>query len=102
LERVHIGLDYFDASINRIAAWTIGARNTLKALLLALLEPQDALKQYEAEGDFSSRFALLEELKFMPFNAVWDYYCQQMGVPVGMDFMRVVKDYEKRELSSRV
>jgi L-rhamnose isomerase len=101
LERVHIGLDYFDASINRIAAWTIGARNTLKALLVALLEPLDTLKQYEAEGDFSSRLALLEELKSMPFSAAWDYYCEQKGVPVGMEFMRVVKDYEKKELSKR-
>ena len=101
LERVHIGLDYFDASINRIAAWTIGARNTLKALLLALLEPLDALKQYEAAGDFSSRLALQEELKSMPFSAVWDAYCLQKGVPVGMDFMRVVKDYEQNELAKR-
>ncbi|HEU0291255.1 MAG TPA: L-rhamnose isomerase [Anaerolineales bacterium] len=101
LERVHIGLDYFDASINRVAAWTIGARNTLKALLVALLEPLDALKQYELEGDFSSRLALQEELKSIPFSAVWDYYCQQKGVPVGMDFMSVIKDYEKKELSKR-
>jgi len=101
LERVHIGLDYFDASINRIAAWTIGARNTLKALLLALLEPLATLKLYEAESDFSSRLALLEELKSMPFSAVWDYYCEMKGVPVGMDFMRVIKEYEKKELAKR-
>jgi len=101
LKRVHIGLDYFDASINRIAAWTIGARNTLKALLVALLEPLNTLKQYEVEGDFSSRLALLEELKSMPFSAVWDYYCEQKSVPVGMEFMRMVKDYEKKELSKR-
>jgi L-rhamnose isomerase len=101
LERIHIGLDYFDASINRIAAWTIGARNTLKALLMALLEPLDTLKQYEAEGDFSSRLALLEELKAMPFSTVWDYYCEMKGVPVGMDFMRVIKEYEKKELPKR-
>jgi L-rhamnose isomerase len=101
LERVHIGLDYFDASINRIAAWTIGARNTLKALLMALLEPLDTLKKYESEGDFSSRLALLEELKSMPFSAVWDYYCEQMGVPVGMAFMQTIKDYEMTELSKR-
>jgi L-rhamnose isomerase len=101
LERVHVGLDYFDASINRVAAWTVGARNTLKALLVALLEPLDTLKQYEVEGDFSSRLALLEELKSMPFSTVWDYYCEQKGVPVGMDFMRVIKDYEKKELSKR-
>ncbi|HKY54816.1 MAG TPA: L-rhamnose isomerase [Anaerolineales bacterium] len=101
LERIHIGLDYFDASINRVAAWTIGARNTLRALLMALLEPQEMLKQYEAEGDFSSRLALQEELKSMPVSAVWDYYCMKKNVPVGMDFMSVIKDYEKKELSKR-
>jgi L-rhamnose isomerase len=101
LERIHVGLDYFDASINRVAAWTIGARNTLRALLMALLEPQDMLKQFELEGDYSSRLALLEELKSMPFSAVWDYYCLQKNVPVGMDFMNVIKDYEKNELSKR-
>ena len=101
LERVHIGLDYFDASINRVAAWTIGARNTLRALLVALLEPQEMLKQYEIDGDFSSRLALQEELNSMPFSAVWDYYCLQKNVPVGMDFMNTIKDYEKKELSKR-
>jgi L-rhamnose isomerase len=101
LERIHVGLDYFDASINRVAAWTIGARNTLRALLIALLEPRDLLNQFEAEGDYSSRLALLEELKSMPFSAVWDYYCLQKNVPVGMDFMKVIKDYEKNELSKR-
>jgi L-rhamnose isomerase len=101
LERVHIGLDYFDASINRIAAWTIGARNTLRALLMALLEPQETLKKLEIEGDFSSRLALMEELKAMPVNAVWDQYCQRKGVPVGMDYMTVIKTYEKKELSKR-
>lgn len=102
LERIHIGLDYFDASINRVAAWTIGARNTLKALLVALLEPLDTLKRFEAEGDFTSRLALQEELKSMPFSAVWDAYCQRKGVPVGMDFMRVIKEYEQIELAKRV
>ena len=101
LERVHIGLDYFDASINRIAAWTIGARNTLRGLLNALLEPSDMLKQSEASGDFSTRLALQEELKVMPAGAVWDYYCSKENVPVGMDFMKVIKDYEKRELTKR-
>jgi L-rhamnose isomerase len=101
LNRVHIGLDYFDASINRITAWTVGARNTLRALLNALLEPRQMLNQFEAEGDFSSRLALMEELKVMPANAVWDAYCQQKSVPVGMDFMRVVKEYEKKELAMR-
>lgn len=101
LERIHIGLDYFDASINRIAAWTIGARNTQKALLMALLEPLDTLKKLEIEEDFSSRLALMEELKAMPAGAVWDQYCQQKEVPVGMDFMKLIKDYEKKELSQR-
>ena len=102
LERIHIGLDYFDASINRVAAWTIGARNTLRALLNALLEPFDALKQYEISGDYSSRLALQEELKAMPAGAVWDYYCLQQNVPIGMSFMETIRDYEKRELSKRV
>lgn len=101
LKRIHIGLDYFDASINRLAAWTIGARNTLRALLLALLEPINQLKEIEASGDFSQRLALLEELKFMPFNAVWDYYCLSQNIPVGIAFMDVIKDYEKKELAHR-
>jgi L-rhamnose isomerase len=101
LERVHIGLDYFDASINRIAAWTIGARNTLRGLLNALLEPSDMLKQSEASGDFSTRLALQEELKAMPAGAVWDYYCSKENVPVGMDFMKVIKNYEGSELVKR-
>ena len=101
LERIHIGLDYFDASINRIAAWTIGSRNTLRALLVALLEPTAKLKQYEIEGDFSSRLAMQEEFKSMPFSAVWDYYCTKKNIPVGMDFMNVIKEYEKKELSKR-
>ena len=101
LERVHIGLDYFDASINRVAAWTIGARNTLKALLKALLEPVALLKQYEVEGDFSNRLSLQEELKAMPYNAVWDYYCEMKGVPVGMAYMHAIKEHEKQVLSAR-
>jgi L-rhamnose isomerase len=101
LERIHIGLDYFDASINRIAAWTIGARNTLRGLLNALLEPSDMLKQSEASEDFSTRLALQEELKVMPSGAVWDYYCAKENVPVGMEFMKVIKDYEKSELVKR-
>jgi L-rhamnose isomerase len=100
-DRVHIGLDYFDASINRVAAWAIGARNTLRALLVALLEPQEMLRNYELETDFSSRLALQEELKSMPFSAVWDYYCLERSVPVGMDFMHIIKEYEKRELANR-
>jgi L-rhamnose isomerase len=101
LERIHVGLDYFDASINRLAAWTVGARNTLRALLMALLEPRQLLRQYESEGDFSSRLALQEELKTMPVSAIWDYYCMQKNVPVGMEFMKAIKEYEQRVLINR-
>jgi L-rhamnose isomerase len=101
LERVHVGLDYFDASINRVAAWTVGARNTLRALLMALLEPLQMLTQYEIEADFSSRLALQEELKSMPFSAVWEYHCMQKDVPLGMDLMKVIKQYEQKELVKR-
>ena len=101
LQRIHIGLDYFDASINRVGAWTIGARNTLRALLVALLEPRDLLRQYELDGDFSSRLALQEELKAMPFSAVWDDHCLRQNVSVGMEFMHIIKEYEKRVLANR-
>jgi L-rhamnose isomerase len=101
LDRVHIGLDYFDASINRIAAWVIGARNTLRALLMTLLEPIEHMQQIEKDGDYTQRLALLEELKGLPFGAGWDYYCWQQGVPVGLGFMDTIGDYEKQELSKR-
>jgi L-rhamnose isomerase len=101
LGRVHIGLDYFDASINRVAAWVIGMRSMLKALLIALLEPVGTLRQFERAGDGTSRLALMEELKTMPFAAVWDYYCLKHDVPAGMDWMREVKRYEKDVLSKR-
>ena len=102
LQRVYIGLDYFDASINRIAAWTIGTRNALRALLLALLEPKKLLNDYEQAGDYTARLALLEELKGLPFGAVWDYYCQSQSVAVGMDYLAVIKDYERHELAKRI
>jgi len=101
LERVHIGLDFFDASINRVAAWVIGARSTLRALLLALLEPVDRLRAMEVGGDYTGRLALLEELKGLPFGAVWDYYCLRQGVPVGLVFLDQIREYEKRVLSGR-
>jgi L-rhamnose isomerase len=101
LSRVHIGLDYFDASINRVGAWVIGARNTMRALLLALLEPIDQMRQLEVAGDYTRRLALLEELKVLPSNAVWDCFCLQQGVPVGIGFMDKVQDYEKRVLPKR-
>jgi L-rhamnose isomerase len=101
LGRVHIGLDYFDASINRVAAWTIGARGMIKALMLALLEPIAALRKLENDGDFTSRLALLEEARTLPFGAVWDFYCESQGVPVGGAWLAEVKRYEKGVLSKR-
>jgi L-rhamnose isomerase len=101
LKRVHIGLDFFDASINRVAAWVIGTRNMLKALLHALLEPTKKLQQAEAEGDLTTRLALLEETKTLPFSGVWDYYCVQQNVPVGAAWLDEVKAYEKTVLAKR-
>ncbi|MDD4870484.1 MAG: L-rhamnose isomerase [Kiritimatiellae bacterium] len=101
LDRVHIGLDFFDASINRIAAWVIGTRNMLKALLLAMVEPAEILRKLELKGDLTSRLALIEESKTLPFAAVWDYYCMKQDVPVGMAWMDEVKMYEKNVLSKR-
>ena len=100
LGRVHIGLDYFDASINRIAAWVIGARNMLRALLLALLEPP-AIRAAEASGDYTTRLALQEEAKSLPLGAVWNYYCETQGVPTGQDWLAEVKGYEKAVLRKR-
>ena len=99
-ERVHLGLDYFDASINRIAAWVIGARNLLRALLLALLEPP-AIRAAELAGDLTARLALQEESKSLPFGAVWDYYCESKGVPVGEAWLAEVRNYEKDVLVNR-
>jgi len=102
LGRVHIGLDFFDASINRIAAWTIGARAMIRQLLIAMLEPIGRLRQMEIDGDFTSRLAMLEELKAMPFGAVWDYYCLEHDAPVGIEWMVEAKRYESDVLSRRV
>jgi L-rhamnose isomerase len=101
LGRVHIGLDFFDGSINRIAAWTIGTRSMLKALLAALLEPIDRLRRVEAEGDLTSRLALLEEQKTLPLGAVWDYHCLAQGAPVGPAWLDQVKAYERAVLLKR-
>ena len=92
--RVHVGLDYFDASINRIAAWAIGTRNMLRALLIGLLEPP-AIRQAEQAGDLTARLALQEEAKSLPFGAVWDFHCQSQGVPVGAAWLDAVRDYER-------
>lgn len=101
VERTHIGLDFFDASINRIAAWVIGVRNMQKALLKALLTPIDKMMKIELDGDYTSRLALTEEYKTYPFGAVWDYFCEKNGVPVGTAWLDEVKQYEKDVLSKR-
>lgn len=101
MNRVNVSLDYFDASINRVAAWVIGARNTHKAVLRAMLEPVEALKKAELEGDFTTRLAMGEELKSYPFAAVWDYYCEMSGVPVRDAWLKEVEQYEKDVLSKR-
>ncbi|TXC90568.1 L-rhamnose isomerase [Metabacillus litoralis] len=101
LDKVMIGLDFFDASINRVAAWTIGTRNMIKSLLNAMLVPNEHLKQLQEEGNFTERLALIEEFKTYPFGAIWDYYCEQMGVPVKEAWLEDVKKYEKDVLSQR-
>lgn len=101
LGRVHIGLDYFDASINRIGAYVIGSRATQKCLLQALLEPLPALRRYEAEEKGFERLALLEEAKSMPWNAVWDMFCMRNDVPVGEEFIAGVEEYEAEVTSKR-
>lgn len=101
LDKVSIGLDFFDASINRIAAWTIGTRNMIKALLYAHLLPHEHLKQLQEDGNYTERLALLEEFKTYPFGAVWDYYCAKMEVPVGEKWLEDVKQYEEDVLFKR-
>ncbi|MEC1523632.1 L-rhamnose isomerase [Neobacillus niacini] len=101
LDRVIIGLDFFDASINRVAAWTIGTRNMIKALLNAMLVPNEYLKQLQEEGNFTERLALMEEFKTYPFGAVWDYYCEKMGVPVREAWLEEIRSYEAEVLSKR-
>ncbi len=101
LDRVHIGLDFFDASINRIAAWVIGTRNMQKALLMALLEPSKVLQNAEIKFDYTTRLAMQEELKTYPWQAVWDYYCYSKGLPVGLEWLDEVMEYEKSILLKR-
>lgn len=101
VERTHIGLDYFDASINRVAAWVIGTRNMQKALLTALLEPTSELCRLELAGDYTARLALTEEYKAYPFGAVWDEFCRRAGVPEREAWLGAVRDYERKVLSAR-
>ena len=101
MNKIHIGLDFFDASINRIAAWIIGTRNMIKALLFALLEPVEMLRKFENDGDYTSRLAILEDIKTLPFGAVWDFYCEKSGVPSDILWLKQIKEYEKNILSKR-
>lgn len=94
LERVHFALDFFDASMNRVGAWIIGARATLKSVLIALLEPRKNLQEFEDTGNYFARLALLEELKTMPFGAVWDYFCLKMDVPSGESWIEEIEHYD--------
>ncbi len=98
---VCLGLDFFDATLNRIGAWVIGARSVLKALLLAFLEPTEQLRIYEEEGNYFGRLALLEAFKMMPFGAIWDYYCLSKEVPLERSIIQQIHHYEKTELSKR-
>ncbi len=101
LDRVNIGLDFFDASINRIGAYVVGTRAAKKAFMYALLEPTAKLLSYEESEQNFERLALMEELKTKPFGAVWDYYCLKEGVPVGEDIISDIQQYEKEELKNR-
>ena len=101
LENTYIATDFFDASINRIVAWVTGLRNTRKAMLNALLQPVDTMKELEAKGDLSARLAYVQELKAMPFSLVWDYYCATKNASVGLEWLEQVRKYEKDVLSKR-
>ncbi|SDQ04523.1 L-rhamnose isomerase [Streptococcus equinus] len=101
LKRTAIGLDFFDGTINRIAAWVVGTRNTQKALLKAMLEPTQNLKDLENHFDFTSRLVLTEELKDFPYSDVWNYFCLKNNVPVGLDWFEEVKEYEAKILAER-
>ncbi len=101
LGRVHLALDYFDGSMNRVGAWVIGARAVLKALLAALLSPQGKLQEAEAAGDNFARLALMEEAKALPLGAVWDHYCAKAGVAVGVGLLDEVHGYGQAVLMKR-
>jgi L-rhamnose isomerase len=101
LDQVAVALDFFDASINRVAAWVIGTRNVRRALLRALLEPSGQLAEAEARGDRTARLALLEEHKSLPWGAVWDAYCERKEVPVGAAWLDAVRAHEARVLAAR-
>ena len=101
INRVHVGLDFFDASINRIAAWVIGARNTQKGLLLGLLRPLGKLREAENSGDYTARLALMEDSRSLPWGAVWDEHCRRHETPADGAWLDAVRDYEARVLAKR-
>ena len=101
-DRILLALDYFDASINRIAAWVLGMRNMQKALLAALLDPNEKLSALQEKGDFSQVLVLQEECKSLPFGDVWDEYCRRAGVPERADWFNAVSEYEQTTLSKRI
>lgn len=101
MDRIHLALDYFDASINRISAWVIGTRAVQKSLLYALLQPWELLKKYEEKGQYFQRLAFLEELKTLPFGSVWDYFCLKNNVPVGNNWIKEIEKYERNILKKR-
>ncbi|MDP8223951.1 MAG: L-rhamnose isomerase [Candidatus Lernaella stagnicola] len=101
LARIHFALDFFDNTINRVGAWVIGARATLKALLFALLEPLELLGELEEAGDYFARLATIEEVKLLPFGAVWEYYCHSLDVPDGFQWLTTIRAYEDRVLRKR-
>jgi L-rhamnose isomerase len=101
MDRIHVGLDFFDASINRIAAWVIGTRNAKKALLRGLLQPKTMLRDAENAGDYSSRLALMEDAKSLPWGIVWQEYCSRHDKAGDNQWLSAVKDYESRVLAKR-
>ena len=101
LDRVNIGLDFFDASLNRVGAYVVGTRATQKAFLIALLEPTKLILKFEEDAKYFERLAMLEEMKTMPFGAVWNYYCEQEGVPANGAYITDVQQYEKEVLLER-
>ena len=101
LSQAHIGLDFFDATLNRVGAYAVGARNTLKALLWALLLPTELLREYERSGKYFERLALYEEFKTMPLGDVWNHFCEIQNTPPGTDYIAEIQKYEEKVLSQR-
>jgi L-rhamnose isomerase len=102
MNSVHIALDFFDATIHRVGAWAIGARSTLKALLWALLQPNQRLKSFEEEDALTQRLTLMETMKTMPFGAVWNEHCRRQNTPADMELIQEIESYEKRVTSKRL